>query len=52
MAKAVTSADTRKEFDQQVAEVHLTSGEEFRAFVAREIKENAKLVEAAGLKPE
>jgi tripartite-type tricarboxylate transporter receptor subunit TctC len=52
MVKAVTSADTRKEFDQQVAEVHLTSGEEFRAFVAREIKENAKLVEAAGLKPE
>lgn len=52
MVKAVTSADTRKEFDQQVAEVHLTSGDEFRAFVAREIKENAKLVEAAGLKPE
>jgi tripartite-type tricarboxylate transporter receptor subunit TctC len=52
MVKAVMSADTRKEFDQQVAEVHLTSGEEFRAFVATEIKENAKLVEAAGLKPE
>ena len=52
MVKAVTATETRKEFDQQVAEVHLTSGEEFRAFVAREIKENAKLVEAAGLKPE
>ncbi|MGE5524419.1 MAG: Bug family tripartite tricarboxylate transporter substrate binding protein [Rhodospirillaceae bacterium] len=52
MVKAVTSPDVRKEFEQQVAEIQLTGGEEFRAFVAKEIRENAKLVEAAGLKPE
>ncbi len=52
MAKAVNSAEIRKDFEQQVAEIQLTSGDEFRAFAAREIKENAKLVEAAGLKPE
>jgi tripartite-type tricarboxylate transporter receptor subunit TctC len=52
MVTAVTSPEIRKEFEHQVAEIQLTGGDEFRAFVAREIKENAKLVEAAGLKPE
>ncbi|MGE5465667.1 MAG: Bug family tripartite tricarboxylate transporter substrate binding protein [Methanocella sp.] len=52
MVKAVTSPDVRKEFEQQVAEIQLTSGEEFRSFIAKEIRDNAKLVEAAGLKPE
>jgi tripartite-type tricarboxylate transporter receptor subunit TctC len=52
MVQAVNSPEVRREFDQQVAEIDLTDGPAFKAFVAKEIKENAKLVEAAGLKPE
>lgn len=52
LAKVMNSAEMRKEFETQVAEVELTDGKTFRAFVAKEMKQNAKLVEAAGLKPE
>lgn len=52
LSKVMNSPETRKDFETQVAEVELTDGKTFRAFVAREIKQNAKLVEAAGLKPE
>lgn len=52
LTKVMNSAEMRKDFETQVAEVELTDGDAFRAFVAKEIKQNAKLVEAAGLKPE
>jgi hypothetical protein len=38
--------------DPQASEVQLKTGLEFRRFVASEIKQNVRLVEAAGLKPE
>jgi tripartite-type tricarboxylate transporter receptor subunit TctC len=52
MVSAVSSPEVRREFEQQLAEIQLTGGPEFRTFVASEIRENGKLVQAAGLKPE
>lgn len=52
LSRVMKSAETRKEFENQIAEVELTDGKTFRAFVAQEIKQNVKVVEAAGLKPE
>lgn len=52
LSKVMKAPETRKEFESQIAEVELTDGKAFRAFVAQEIRQNVKVVEAAGLKPE
>lgn len=52
MVRAMNSPDVRRDFEHQASEVQLKNGEEFRAFVAAEFEQTAKLVEAAGLKPE
>lgn len=52
LSRVMKSPETRKEFENQIAEAELTDGKTFRAFVAQEITQNAKVVEAAGLKPE
>jgi len=52
LQKAGNSAELRKHFTQQGAEVVLTSGDEFRKHVAEEIKTVAGVVKAAGLKTE
>lgn len=52
MVRAMNSPDVRRDFEHQASEVQLKNGEQFRAFVAAELKRTGKLVEAAGLKPE
>jgi len=52
MVQAMNSPDVRRDFERQASEIQLKNGQEFRAFVATELKQSAKLAEAAGLKPE
>ena len=52
MMKAVNSPEIRKEFELQASEIKTSGPEEFRAFIRQEMTTAAKLVAAAGLKPE
>ena len=50
--KAVQSPDLKKAFEQQLTAVHTNTPAEFRAFVAKELKEMGPVVKTAGLKVE
>ena len=50
--KATQTPELRKAFEQQLTAVHTNTGAEFRAFVAKELKEMGPIVKAAGLKVE
>jgi tripartite-type tricarboxylate transporter receptor subunit TctC len=50
--KAVQSPDLKKAFDQQLTAVQTNTPAEFRAFVAKELKEMGPVVKTAGLKIE
>ena len=52
MLKAVNSPDMRRDFELQASEVKTSGPEEFRAFIKSELGTAARLVQAAGLKPE
>jgi tripartite-type tricarboxylate transporter receptor subunit TctC len=50
--KAVQSPDLRKAFEQQLTAVQTNTPAEFRAFVAKELKEMGPIVKTAGMKVE
>jgi tripartite-type tricarboxylate transporter receptor subunit TctC len=52
LLKAVQTPELRKAFEQQLTAVHTNTPAEFRAFVAKELKEMGPIVKSAGLKVE
>ncbi|HEX2830670.1 MAG TPA: tripartite tricarboxylate transporter substrate binding protein [Burkholderiales bacterium] len=52
LVKATQTPELKKAFEQQLTAVHTNTGPEFRAFVAKELKEMGPVVKAAGLKVE
>jgi tripartite-type tricarboxylate transporter receptor subunit TctC len=50
--KAVQSPDLKKAFEQQLTAVQTNTPAEFRAFVAKELKEMGPIVKTAGMKVE
>jgi tripartite-type tricarboxylate transporter receptor subunit TctC len=52
MIKAVNSPEIRKEFELQASEIKTSGPEDFRTFIKQEMTTGAKLVAAAGLRPE
>jgi tripartite-type tricarboxylate transporter receptor subunit TctC len=50
--KATQTPDLKRAFEQQLTAVHTNTPAEFRAFVAKELKEMAPVVKSAGLKVE
>jgi tripartite-type tricarboxylate transporter receptor subunit TctC len=50
--KAVQSPDLKKAFEQQLTAIQTNTPAEFRAFVAKELKEMGPIVKTAGLKVE
>jgi tripartite-type tricarboxylate transporter receptor subunit TctC len=52
LIKAVQTPEVKKGFEQQLTQVQTNSAAEFRAFVAKELKEMAPVIKAAGLKVE
>ena len=52
LIKATQTPELRKAFEQQLTQVHTNTPAEFRAFVAKELKDMAPVVKAAGLKIE
>ena len=52
LVKTVQTPDVQKGFEQQLTQVHTNNAAEFRAFVAKELKEMAPVVKAAGVRVE
>lgn len=52
LVKATQTPELRKAFEQQLTAVHTNTPAEFRAFVAKELKEMGPVVKSAGLKVE
>jgi tripartite-type tricarboxylate transporter receptor subunit TctC len=52
LLKATQTPELRKAFEQQLTAVHTNTPAEFRAFVAKELKEMGPVVKSAGLKVE
>jgi tripartite-type tricarboxylate transporter receptor subunit TctC len=52
LIKAVQTPEVKKAFEQQLTQVHTNTPGEFRAFVAKELKEMGPIVKSAGLKVE
>jgi tripartite-type tricarboxylate transporter receptor subunit TctC len=52
LIKAVETPELRKAFEQQLTQVYTNTPAEFRAFVAKELKEMGPVVKSAGLKVE
>lgn len=52
LVKAVQTPEVKKAFEQQLTQAYTNTPAEFRAFVAKELKEMGPVVKAAGLKVE
>jgi tripartite-type tricarboxylate transporter receptor subunit TctC len=52
LIKAVETPELKKAFEQQLTQVYTNTPAEFRAFVAKELKEMGPVVKSAGLKVE
>lgn len=52
LIKAVQTPEVKKAFEQQLTQAYTNTPAEFRAFVAKELKEMGPVVKAAGLKVE
>jgi tripartite-type tricarboxylate transporter receptor subunit TctC len=52
LSKTLLLTEVRTAFAAQGAEVMLTTPEEFRAFLARDLEATARIMKAAGIKPE
>jgi tripartite-type tricarboxylate transporter receptor subunit TctC len=52
LIKAVQTPEVKKTFEQQLTQVYTNTPAEFRAFVAKELKEMGPVVKTAGLKVE